>query len=68
MESLAETTSRYGASSSAVTTPPLEAMYCPICISNQGITSLLLYYGHLKKERRERDRKKERKKTLTTNR
>ena len=25
-------TSRYGASSSAVTTPPLEDMYCPICI------------------------------------
>lgn len=26
-----ESISRYGASSSAATTPPLDAMYCPIC-------------------------------------
>jgi hypothetical protein len=34
-------TSRYGASSSAVTTPPFDEIYCPICIFIQGEVRIL---------------------------
>lgn len=30
-----ESISRYGATSSAATTPPLDAMYCPICAQDE---------------------------------
>lgn len=34
-------TSRYGASSSAVTTPTFDEIYCPICIFIQGEVRIL---------------------------